>query len=259
MKQELLPFLYAHYIPFMEKVQDLLVAPVTDRSQQDRGQKPPSSVYPDMEHVTRIKLKFQPGSSVRDETGRVEDLTARMSLTAVMVEEDPWGAVELADHNPLRPINNEGTLRRHQRHLSKVDLLLFNVPDAAGLGADWLIPDHQAKGHLEWNGVGHPLLQRFLRTVLGHPELILHKTQGCRTVIIENREDAGEGPLKPDLLARVRGNFHLQKLIEGPPLNLNQIRNRDDLFDLAEIPALSSRALLHEGHTSLTPYTSCAT
>src|SRR5574337_9281 len=239
MQQNLLPTLLdAQQISLIEKAQDLLIAPVTDRPQQDRGQKSPSAVHPNMKHITRIKLEFQPRASVRDEARRVENLTARVSLAAVMIEKDPWGAVKLADNHPLRPVDNKGALRRHQGHLSQVDLLLFNVPDAASIGTSRLIPHHQAKGYLERDGIGHPLLQRFLRAVLGRPELVLDKIQGCRIVIIENRKDTGERPLKTDLLARMRRNLHLQELIEGPSLDLNQIGNGDHLFDLAEIPAL---------------------
>src|SRR5574337_15134 len=188
MKQDILPLLDAQHIPLIEKVQDLLIAPVADCPQQDRRQKSPSSVYPDMEYIIRIELEFQPRAPVRDETSGVEDLAARVSLTAVMVEENAWRAVELADHHPLRSIDNEGPLRRHHGHLSQVDLLLFDVPDTAGLGTDRLIPNHQAKGHLEGNGARHPLLQRFLRSEEHTSELQSPLNLVCRLLLEKKKK-----------------------------------------------------------------------
>src|SRR5262245_62706825 len=103
-------------------------------TQQNRCMKLAATVDAYIKNVTRVKLKIDPRTAIGDHPGGIEQLSASMSLSFVVFEEDPWGTVKLANDNPFGSVNHERAVLGHQGNLTEVNFLFFHVFDAAGAG-----------------------------------------------------------------------------------------------------------------------------
>ena len=74
--------------------------------------------------------------------------------------------MQLRHDDPLGTIDDESSVLGHQRDISEIDFLFFDVPDALDSGLRVLVPDDQPDRHLERYGVGHAALLAFLDVVL---------------------------------------------------------------------------------------------
>ena len=160
-----------------------------------------------------------------------------MGLAAVVVEEHARAAVHLADDDPLGAVDDEGAVVRHQGHVAHVDVLLLDVADRARAGVLVDVPDDQAQGHLQRRGVGHAALLALLDVVLGLLELVAHELQLGALREVHDREDRTEDFLQADAHPIGRRHVHLQEVIVGLLLHLDQIRHLGHFGDPAECPA----------------------
>jgi hypothetical protein len=87
-----------------------------------------------------------------------------------------------------------------------------------------------------------------LNVVLGTLEGVADEDQLARAVEVADREDAPEDPLQPDVLTLVLRNVRLEELLVGPLLDVDQVRDRDDLLDLPEAVPNTEVGLNHRGH-----------
>ena len=90
-----------------------------------------------------VELEVEPGAPVRDDARRVQELAARVGAPLVVLEEGTRRAMELRDDDPLRPVDDERSVGRHQRDLAKVDLLLFDVVNRTRAGLLVRVEDDQ--------------------------------------------------------------------------------------------------------------------
>ena len=193
-----------------------------------------TTVDPHIQDIPRIKLKIDPGAAVRDDAGGIQQLTAGVRLALVVIEEDPRGAVQLADNHPFSAVHHERPVSGHQRDLAKVNLLLLNVLDRAGSGALVDIPQDQLDSHLEWSRIGHAPLMAFLDTVLGLAKSVADKLERSCLIEILDRKDRAEDPLQSGVRPMFRRKDTLQELVVRVPLDLQQVGNVDELANPTE-------------------------
>ena len=166
-----------------------------------------------------------------------------MGLALVVIVEDARAAVQLADHDALGTVDDEGTVVRHERDLAEKDLLLLDVADGLRAGVLVGIPDDQAHGDLDRRGEGHATLTALVDIILGLVERIADELDGRRFREVLDRKNALEHALKAYVLAFLDRNILLQKLFIALLLDVDEVRNIDDLADLGEALACSEIVL----------------
>ena len=166
---------------------------------------------------------------------RAEDqLAAGQGLALVMVEEDARRAVQLADNDPLGPVDDEGAVFGHQGDLAEIDLLFLNVADGFGLRVPVCVENDQPDHDLQGRRIGHAFLDALLDVVANISNPITDELQGTLAAEIGNGKDAAEGPLQTIVAPPVRLDILLEKLPVGIGLDIDQIRDIHDLPDTAK-------------------------
>ena len=152
-----------------EQVKDLLSG-VIQRAQNDGCRQFTTTVDTNEQVVFRVEFEVQPGTTVRNDTCVIQDLTGRVSLTFVTVKEDARATVQLRNDNTLGTVDNEGTVVGHERDFAHVDFLFFNVFN--GAFRRFALVDHQTQFHAQRCGIRHAtdltffnIKNRFAQTV----------------------------------------------------------------------------------------------
>jgi hypothetical protein len=130
----------------VEKVANLLIGFETQGTDQHRRRNLASFVDADVDHVRGVGLELQPGPAVGDDHGR-PGLAPGVLVDVVLVV-DARRAHELADDDPLGPVDHEGALLGHRGEISHEDFLFLDLLDLAPLLGD------QADLDLEGTSVG---------------------------------------------------------------------------------------------------------
>ena len=190
---------------------NLLVVLVADGAQQRGGRDLALAVHLDPELVLVVRLELEPGAAVRDHLGREQAPAARGILELAVV--DARGADQLADHDPLGAVDDERALVGHRREVAHVDALAL---DLAGLLDQELDVDVQRPAEREVLG---PALEL---GVLGRSELVVQE--------LELHHLAGEVLDRADLVEQLAQAL-VHEPLEGIELELDQVRNRQDLRD----------------------------
>src|SRR5262249_22315896 len=129
-------------------------------------------------------------------------------------------------------VHHERTVAGHQRDLAEVNFLLLDVLDLTASAFD--VPDHELNLDLDRRGVSHAALMAFLDVVLGLTQIVGDEFERSGLVEVLDRKDGLENRLQSRVLALFGPDAGLQKFIVRALLNLDQIRDVDDLLDLAE-------------------------
>jgi len=79
-----------------------------------------------------------------------------------MIEEDSRRAVELADDHPLRTVDDERPVLRHERDLAEIDFLLLDVTDLLLVRGQIDVENQQPDDDLQRRGIAHSLLNALL-------------------------------------------------------------------------------------------------
>ncbi len=187
--------------------------------------------------ILGIELEIQPGAAIRDHARREEILARGMRLALVVVEEHARRAVHLADDDALGAVDDERAVRRHQRHVAHVDVLLLDVADRPRPGVLVDVPDDEPQRHLQRRGVGDAPLLALLDVVFRALELVSHEFQLRPLREIANREHRPEDLFQAEDLPLFRENIHLQECVVRGSLNLNQVRHRRDFGNPPEVLA----------------------
>src|SRR5262249_45729601 len=120
-----------------------------------------------------------------------------------------------------------------------------------GAGARLLVdvPDDEAERHLEGSRKSNAALLALLDVVLRRLELIAHEFEPRTVGKILDREHGLEDFLQADAGPALRQNAHLQKLVVGGLLHLDEVRHRRDLGNAPEALAntLAARERLRHG------------
>ena len=196
-----------------------------------------------MHDVLGIELDVEPGAAIGDDAGGEQQLARRVRLALVMVEEDARRTVHLRNDDALRAVDDEGAVRRHERHVAHVDVLLLDVLDRLRAGILVHIEHDQAQRHLERRSVGQVALAAFVDVELRQLEFVLDEFQHRRAGKIGNREDRLENGLQSLVRTAAIGLVHHQELIIRCLLNLDEVRHLRNFRDLPEELAYASAAI----------------
>ena len=145
----------------VEGRQDLF-AVHAERHQQRRHRDLAAAVDAGVHDVLGIELDVEPGAAIGDDARGKQQLARRVRLALVMVEEDARRTVHLRDDDALGAVDDEGAVRRHERHVAHVDVLLLDVLDRLRAGILVHIEHDQAQRHLERRRVGQVALAAFV-------------------------------------------------------------------------------------------------
>ncbi len=169
---------------------------VTERLQQYGRRELATTVDTDPKNIFMIKIKIKPGAAIRDNPCVEKHLTTGMTFTFVMREKDPWRTMQLADDNPLGPIDDKGAIFGHQRDFTEINFLLLDVTNRLGTGLFIHIPGHQAHLNLDGCRVSHAALMAFLNIILRRTQAIRNILHGTGITEVPNRENRTENSLQ---------------------------------------------------------------
>src|SRR5207247_10749562 len=107
-----------------------------------------ASIEINVEQVSRIELHLDPRTAVWNDAEAIEDLAVDVDGG---FERDAGRTMQLTHHNAFGTIDNEGTLRRHERDLTHVHFLFL---------CTFLLP--QLERHVQRRAVCLPFALRFM-------------------------------------------------------------------------------------------------
>ena len=162
-----------------------------------------------------------------------------------MIEEHAGAAVHLRNDDALGAVDDERAVLGHERHVAHVDVLFLDVADRARARILIDIPDHQSQGDLQRCGEGDAALLALVNIVFGLFKLVAHELELGAVREILDREDRLQDFLNADILARFRGNAHLQEKVIRTLLHLDEVRHRSNLGNPSE--ALADALATREG------------
>ena len=157
-----------------------------------------------------------------------------MGFALVVVEEHARRTVHLRNDDALGAVDDEGAIRRHERHIAHVNVLLLDVLDRLCAGVDIDIKHDEAQRHLERGSVGHTALAALIRVVFRRLERVLHKFKKRGAGKITNGEYRLKYCLKAVLDPATDRFLNLEKLVIGGLLNLNEVRHNRYFADMPE-------------------------
>ena len=219
----------------VEVVEEVL-SRVAERPQEYGRVHLAAAIDADVNDVLRVELEVEPRAAIRDDARAVEDLSARVGLALVVVEEDAGAAMELADHDALGAIDDERAGVRHQRDLAEVDLLLFDVAHDAFTAVARVV-DHQLGRDLDRRGVRHAALAALFDVVLRLLEVVAYEDELTRPVEVFDGKDAPEHRLEPDLCPLALRDIGLEELVVRRFLNVDEVGYLDDFPNTPEMLA----------------------
>ena len=127
------------------------VGGIAQRTQQDRRRQLAATVDPDEHLVLGIEFEVQPGPTVRNHPGGIEQLAGGVSLAFIVVEKHTGGTVQLGHNDTLGTVDHKGTVFGHQGHFAHVDLLFTDILDSP---TGFLVIDDQTNPYAQRCGVG---------------------------------------------------------------------------------------------------------
>lgn len=98
-----------------------------------------------------------------------------MGLSLVMVKKYARGSVELTNNNPFSPVNDKGSLLGHHGNSTKIDFLLFYIPNARSARFFIGIVDDKPYPYTDWNLVCHSPMDTFIYRMLNAAETVGNK------------------------------------------------------------------------------------
>ena len=172
-----------------------------EREQERRHGKLAPAVDADVDDILGVELEVEPRAAIGNDAGGEQELARRMRFPLVVVEEDAWRAMHLADDDALGAVDDEGAVAGHSRQIAHVDVLFLDIEDRLGLGIGIDLEDDEPQRDLEGRGVGHASLLTLLDVVLGLFELVLDELQGRGPGEVGDREDRADYALQTEVPA----------------------------------------------------------
>ncbi len=217
----------------VEGGQNLLVLE-SERIEQRRHRQLAAPVDAHIDDVLGVELEIEPRAAIGNDARREQQLARGMGLAAVVVEEHAGRAVHLRDDHALGAVDDEGAVRRHERHVAHIDVLLLDVLDRAGAGLLVDVEHDQPERDLERRGIGHAPLLALIDVVFRRLEGVAHEFELRALAEILDGEDRAEHGLQALVPAAALGLLHHEELIVGLLLNLDEVRHLGHFVDLAE-------------------------
>ena len=135
--------------------------------------------------------------------------------------------MQLGNNHPLRPVDHERSLRRHERDLAHIDFLF--------LGPLFLL---ELESDVQRCAESLPFALRFQRSQFWLADLVMAEIQGGLFVVTLDRENFLEHSLQAIVLAFGQRHVFLQKIDVRVQLNFDEIWRLNALFDTSEMNAL---------------------
>src|ERR1019366_6211432 len=141
-----------------ESLQNVFAGTQSQRAQENRAQELALAVDAHVENVLLVVFELHPRSAIGN------DLSQKISAVGRRLEEHAGRAVQLADDDALRSIDDERAVLRHQRDVAEENFLLLDVADRAVAGLI-LVPDGKPHRDFERSRVGHAALFAFRHVI----------------------------------------------------------------------------------------------
>src|SRR5581483_10783428 len=203
-----------------ELVIQISVRPIAKRTEQGGRGKSLLFVDVNVNHIVDINGELHPRAAERNDPGRDEALTVGVRG---LFEYRTRGSMELTHDDPLSTIDDKGAEVREQRQLTEIHFLLDDIPRP--LDAVHLFINDQLKGGFEWRRIRHIALDALLDGVLRLTERILHELQREVLVDIRDRKQVLEDSLETYIFAVLARRVELQQGLEGPGLDIEEMRH----------------------------------
>ena len=203
----------------------------TDGLEQDGHGHLAAAVDAEEQHVLGVEFEVQPGTAVRDDARREQQLARAVRLALVVLEEHAGRTVELRHDHALGTVDDERAFFGHQGHFAHVDLLLLDFLDHFGLaGRRLTVVDDQldAGAHSRREGQTPGLALAHVERRFG--EVVLDKLHLHKTVVGDDGERGFKRGLQAFVGALLGWHTGLQEGGVGVLLHLQQVRNLDHVF-----------------------------
>lgn len=154
--------------------------------------------------------------------------------------------MELADHNPLGPVDNERAAIGHSGKVSQVDLLLNRIREFVAV----FLLGREPELRLERNGIGKPSFLTLHHGVFGFLHVVFDKLQEKILARVRDGKIGLKHLLETQLLPSVGGDIRLKEFVEGIDLDVQEIGDFDNRRNTAEgNPAGSIGLVLQVNHS----------
>ena len=168
-----------------------------DGLEQDRDRHLAATVDAEVQHVLGVELEVQPGTAVRDDACREQQLARAMRLALVVFEEHARRTMQLRNDHTFRAVDDEGTLFGHQGHFAHVDLLFLHFLDHLGLaGRGFAIVNDELNLGTHGRGEGQTAGLAFAHVKCGLGKVVLDKLHLHKTVVRDDGERSVESCLQ---------------------------------------------------------------
>ena len=182
------------------------------RPQQRHDRELAALVDADREAFLAVDVQLDPTAAFGDDAATLQPPFAGALHLADEVH--AGAAVELADHHPLGPVDDELAAAEHDGDVAEIDFLL----DGLLLG--------QAEPDLERPPVGQAQLPALVRLVAGLAQLVADILQAERFVVALDGEDFPQHALDPLVFSLRPGSLVLQEGFVAASLDFRQVRDR---------------------------------
>jgi len=162
---------------FIKMVQNI-PGRISEGLQEDCHREFPSPVNADIQKILGIKLKIKPRTPQGNNPGGIEELTAGMGLSLVMIKEGPGGPMELADNHSLGSIVYKSPPLCHHGDSPEIDILFLDIPDAFCSVHRVCIKHHQSDSQSDRGIITHALVQAIFLIIFCLFKGIFDKFQG---------------------------------------------------------------------------------
>ncbi len=200
-----------HHFRFIEDAQQVGVIAVVGvhRPQQRHDGKLPALVDADGEALLAVDVQFDPASAFGNDAAALQ---AALAGALDLADEIHAGAaVELADHHPLGPVDDELAAAEHDGDVAEVDFLL----DGLLFG--------QPQPDLEGPAVGEAELAALVGLVTRLAEFVADVLQAERLVIAFDGEDLPQYAFHPLVVPLRSRDLILQKSLVAARLDFGQV------------------------------------
>ena len=168
-----------------------------------------TAVNTEKQDIFRIELKIQPGTAIRNDARRKEQLARTMRFAAIMFKKGPRRTVQLRNDHALRTIDNERARRRHERNFTHVHFLLFDFFNRIRRFA---IHDDQTHPGTQRRGKSQAALLTFFDIEGRLGQRITDKLKPCISAVTDDRKNRCECCLQTLIFALLRRHSGLQEV-----------------------------------------------
>ena len=201
-----------------------------------------------MNDVLGVEFEIEPGPAIGNDPAGKKQLAAGVGLALVMIEEDARRAVHLGNDYALGAVDDERSVRGHQRHVAHVDDLLLDVLHRLCASILVGIEHDEAKRDLELRRISHVALLALLDIIFRLFQFVVDELEFRGFAKILDREDRLEDTLDAFAVHRLGLVTRVQEKVVGGFLNLDEVRHFKNFADLAKVLAETLLANIRRCH-----------